>query len=83
MGVWKLPLETFFETTTPLRTFENAPGNRYLLLYTNIYLQSGSEETSTSMKTDTRQNVRHMNHLLVNQNEKRDHLLGGGGGKTL
>ena len=65
-GIAGCPQETFFETTH-LRTSENAPFNRYLLLYTYIYIQSGSEDNSTSTKTDTHQNFRDMNHSLANE----------------
>ena len=76
MRVWGLPLEKTFETTI-LRTSENAPFNRYLLFYIYIYIHSGSAETSISIKTDTHQNYRDMNHFLANQNLKKESSTGG------
>ena len=66
--------------TTPLRTSENASFNRYLLLYNYIYLQSGSKEISTSIKTDTHQHFHDINNFLANQNKKGPST---GGDKTL
>ena len=69
MGVWGLPSEKCLNITI-LRTLENVPFNRYMLLYSYIYIESGSEETSTPIKTDTHQKFQDMNHFLANQNEK-------------
>ena len=59
IGVWGLPRNFF--GTTPLKTLESAPFNKYLLLYSYIYMQFCSEEISTAIKTDTHQNFRDMN----------------------
>ena len=64
-----LPPESIFEIA-PRGRSENSPFNRYLLLYTYIYIQPGFEETLTSIKTDTHQNFHDMSHFLTNQNEK-------------
>ena len=65
-GLWSTPGK-FFETT-PFKTSESAPFNRCLPLYTYVYIQSGSEETSISIKTDTHQSSHDVNHFLSNQN---------------